>query len=131
MDTDKLKTQITTFLELVKIPDEEKSSISQKLNSLEAGPLQALRDNLAQQLIADVYYDFTDGIKNEEQTDETTTESLKSQMTDYFAKLPPDLFTAEENQRIQKDLSDLTSSEITMPVQDVATTETPQPSVVS
>lgn len=109
MDSDKLRTEITTLLGIVKIPEEEKQDLRTKLETSTPEQLEALKDNLLRQATADIYLDFLDELgQSDEMLDEDDEKEIMDKLESEINNLQGRLLTTGEIENLKQQLATLT-----------------------
>lgn len=109
MDIERLKSEVKTLLDMVKIPDEEKNDLRGKLESSTSEQLEQLKDNLLRQATADIYLDFMDEInKSDKMLDESQEQEILQKLHEQVEMLKGKIITSSEIDNLKKQLADLT-----------------------
>lgn len=108
MELDTLKTQVKTLLDLAKIPTEEKTALSSKVDSSTQTQLEQLKDNLLRQITADAYFGFLDELETEDKLlSEEDLPEIERRLEAKLMEVKNDLFTETEIAKIKENLSSL------------------------
>lgn len=124
MDQNQLTHQIKLLLGIAKISAEEKTSLEQKLPTATDVQLNALHDNLLQQVMIDIFFDELEALEKSNQLyDEDDIDLIEQKVVDKLETTLSTVFTEAELATIRQNLQTIQ--------QKVATTTQPQSAPVA
>ncbi len=108
MNIEQLQSQIKALLDIVKISQEEKTNLFSKLSTSTLEQLEALRTNLMQQVVIDIYFDEVEKLENSEYLlDDSDLDEMTNKIITRLEETKNLVFTEAEINQIRQNLVDV------------------------
>ncbi|MBI2611576.1 hypothetical protein HYW54_02400 [Candidatus Gottesmanbacteria bacterium] len=108
MTNEELINKIRGLLKVAKISQEEKDEILAKIETIDAGRLGKLHDNLLQQIMIDIYFEFLDEVDNDERLlDDEDINEFVQKLKEKLEKVESNLLSETEVEQIRQNLKSI------------------------